>query len=36
MLARTETDLTITERWLAQFERALSEGGSALLKTFRI
>jgi cation diffusion facilitator CzcD-associated flavoprotein CzcO len=33
MLARTETDLTITERWLAQFERALSEGGSALLKT---
>jgi cation diffusion facilitator CzcD-associated flavoprotein CzcO len=33
MLARTETDLTITERWLAQFERALSEGDSALLKT---
>jgi cation diffusion facilitator CzcD-associated flavoprotein CzcO len=33
MLARTETDLTITERWLAQFERALSEGDSPLLKT---
>jgi cation diffusion facilitator CzcD-associated flavoprotein CzcO len=33
MLARTETDLTITERWLAQFARALSEGDSALLKT---
>jgi cation diffusion facilitator CzcD-associated flavoprotein CzcO len=33
MLARTETDLTITEHWLAQFERALSEGDSALLKT---
>jgi hypothetical protein len=33
MLARTETDLTITERWLAQFERALSEGDNALLKT---
>ena len=33
MLARTETDLTITERWLAQFERALSGGDNALLKT---
>jgi putative flavoprotein involved in K+ transport len=33
MLARAETDLTITERWLAQFERALSEGDNALLKT---
>jgi Flavin-binding monooxygenase-like len=33
MLARTETDLTITEHWLAQFERALSEGDNALLKT---
>ena len=33
MLARTETDLTITEHWLAQFEWALSEGDSALLKT---
>ena len=33
MLARTETDLTITERWLAQFERALSEGDSVPLKT---
>ena len=33
MLARTETDLTVTERWLAQFERALSEADNALLKT---
>ena len=33
MLARTETDLTVTERWLAQFERALNEAGNALLKT---
>jgi putative flavoprotein involved in K+ transport len=33
MLARAETDLTITEHWLAQFERALSEGDNALLKT---
>ena len=33
MLARTETDLTITERWLAQFERALSEADNALVKT---
>ena len=33
MLARTETNLTITERWLAQFERALSEGDNALLQT---
>jgi hypothetical protein len=33
MLARTETDLTITEHWLAQFERALSEGDNAPLKT---
>jgi Flavin-binding monooxygenase-like len=33
MLVRTETDLTITQRWLAQFERALSEGDNALLKT---
>ena len=32
MLARTETNLTITERWLAQFERALSEGNNALLQ----
>jgi hypothetical protein len=32
MLARTETDLTVTERWLAQFERALSEGDTASLK----
>jgi Flavin-binding monooxygenase-like len=33
MLARTETELTITEHWLAQFERALSGGDNALLKT---
>jgi Pyridine nucleotide-disulphide oxidoreductase len=33
MLARTETDLTISERWLAQFERALSKGDNTLLKT---
>jgi hypothetical protein len=33
MLARTETDLTIAEHWLAQFERALSEGDNAPLKT---
>ena len=33
MLARTETDLTVTERWLAQFERALNEADNALLKT---
>ena len=33
MLARTETDLTVMERWLAQFERALSEADNALLKT---
>ncbi len=33
MLARTETDLAITERWLVQFERALSEGDNALLTT---
>jgi putative flavoprotein involved in K+ transport len=32
MLARTETNLTITERWLAQFERALSEGDDDLLQ----
>src|SRR5215469_14932571 len=32
MLARTETNLTITERWLAQFERALGEGDDALLQ----
>jgi hypothetical protein len=31
MLARTETNLTITERWLGQFERALAEGDDALL-----
>ena len=33
MRARTETDLTITERWLAQLERALSDRDDALLKT---
>ena len=33
MLARTENSLTVTERWLAQFERALSEGDNALLQT---
>jgi hypothetical protein len=33
MLARTETELTITEHWLAQFERALSGGDNALLET---
>jgi cation diffusion facilitator CzcD-associated flavoprotein CzcO len=33
MLARTEMDLTIAERWLAQFERALSEDDDAPLKT---
>jgi putative flavoprotein involved in K+ transport len=33
MLARTETNLTITERWLAQFERALGEGDDALLQS---
>src|SRR5215475_13038147 len=33
MLARTETDLTITERWLAQWERALSDRDDTLLKT---
>jgi len=33
MLAPTETNLTITERWLAQFERALGEGDDALLQT---
>jgi hypothetical protein len=33
MLARTETDLTIAEHWLAQFERALREGDNAPLKT---
>jgi cation diffusion facilitator CzcD-associated flavoprotein CzcO len=32
MLARTETSLTITERWLAQFERALGEDDDALLQ----
>jgi FAD binding domain len=32
MLARTETNLTITERWLAQLERALSDRDGALLK----
>jgi putative flavoprotein involved in K+ transport len=32
MLARTETNLTITERWLAQFERALSDRDNALLE----
>jgi Flavin-binding monooxygenase-like len=32
MLARTETNLTITERWLAQFEQALREGDDALLQ----
>ena len=33
MLARTETNSTITERWLAQFERALNGGDNALLET---
>jgi cation diffusion facilitator CzcD-associated flavoprotein CzcO len=33
MLARTETIFTITEHWLAQFERALSERDDALLET---
>ncbi len=33
MLARTEPHLTITERWLAQLERALSDCDDALLKT---
>jgi hypothetical protein len=33
MLARTETNLAVTERWLAQLERALSDRDDALLKT---
>ena len=33
MLARTETNLAITERWLAQLERALIGRDDALLKT---
>src|SRR6516164_8817134 len=33
MLARTESNLAVTERWLAQFERALSECNDVLLKT---
>src|SRR4029077_17959652 len=33
MLARTETNLAITERWLAQLERALCDCDDALLKT---
>jgi Holliday junction resolvasome RuvABC DNA-binding subunit len=37
MLARTETNLAVTERWLAQLERALSDRDDALLKTlFRL
>jgi cation diffusion facilitator CzcD-associated flavoprotein CzcO len=32
MLARNETNLTISERWLAQFERALGQGDGALLQ----
>jgi cation diffusion facilitator CzcD-associated flavoprotein CzcO len=33
MLARTETNLAVTELWLAQLERALSDCDEALLKT---
>jgi cation diffusion facilitator CzcD-associated flavoprotein CzcO len=33
MLARTETNLAATERWLSQLERALSDRDDALLKT---
>src|SRR6185312_7431270 len=33
MLARTETNLAVTERWLAQLERALSDRDDGLLKT---
>jgi cation diffusion facilitator CzcD-associated flavoprotein CzcO len=33
MLARTETIATITDHWLAQFERALAEPDDVLLKT---
>src|SRR5215468_9651780 len=33
MLARTETNVTIAEHWLTQFEQALSEPNDALLKT---
>jgi Pyridine nucleotide-disulphide oxidoreductase len=33
MLARTETIATIVDRWLGQFERALSESNDVLLKT---
>ena len=33
MLAPTETNLAVTERWLAQLERALSDRDDALLKT---
>jgi cation diffusion facilitator CzcD-associated flavoprotein CzcO len=33
MLARTETNLALAERWLAQLERALSECDDSLLKT---
>jgi hypothetical protein len=32
MLARTESITTLAERWLAQFEKALSEADDALLK----
>jgi Flavin-binding monooxygenase-like len=33
MLARTETIATIVDRWLGQFERALSESNDVLLKS---
>ena len=33
MLARIESNLTVTEHWLAQLERALSDCDDALLKT---
>ena len=33
MLAPTETNLAVTERWLAQLERALSDCDDVLLKT---
>jgi len=33
MLSRTETELAVTERWLTQLERALSDCDDALLET---
>ena len=33
MLARAESNLTVTEHWLAQLERALSDRDDTLLRT---